>query len=114
MPVLIAFATGVYACSGSDLAKFSVACLYEGLTTARTAIGGLVGVYVIAAWQHSSGSASFNPNGTENAQVKEIVKADTEKQPVAVIPVPTAEIREQVRDAVSKGEVVQVLPPVKP
>lgn len=95
-------------CAGTDLSQLSIGCFKLGGLAAGTYIWGII--------QHSPGSPAFNPNGTDNQQVAEVVAADKAAQPVAVVPVasPAAreEIRATVKDAAVKAVVVAPAPAV--
>lgn len=59
---IIAGGVTAFTCWGTAN-DFTVGCLRSGLIAA--------GIYIFAAFQHSPGSASFHPDGTENQAVKE-------------------------------------------
>ena len=93
IPTLITTVPALYQCAGNDFANLSIDCFKKW---AIAAVG-----YAFVVLQHSPGSASFNPNGTPNEQVAEVVKADAENKPVAVVPVPTAQAREDIRAVIA-------------
>jgi hypothetical protein len=66
IPAAAVFIATVYDCFGHDLSHVGMACLKTGASTALP----VVVAYVVGAFQHSPGSASFKPDGTENAMVK--------------------------------------------
>lgn len=104
LPALIAATPGFVRCAGDNFANLSLTCFTEsGKQIVYT-----IGVYLIAAFSHSSGSASFNTDGTVNKQVQEIIAADKSHEPVAVVPVPSPEAREEIRTAVAENKPIQV------
>lgn len=98
---LIATVSVLIQCAGNGLTNLSFACFRTWVLAA--------GGYLLAQIQHSPGSASFNPDGSENKQVKEIIAADQAQVPVAVVPVASAAMRENVREAVAAQMPVKIV-----
>ena len=97
---LIATAPALYQCAGNDFSDLSIACFKKWAVAAAA--------YLFAISQHSPRSASFNPNGTPNQQVAEVVKADIENKPVAVVPVASPAAREEVKAMVEANAPIKV------
>lgn len=100
IPALITAIPTIIQCAGNDFARMSLSCLKLG--------GSAAVIYIVGMIQHSPGSANFNPSGTPNKQVEEIVAADKAAVPVAVVPVSSPVVRDSIRAAVEEGAKVEV------
>jgi len=67
------------------------------------------GLTLYASYQKSFGSDSFNKDGTDNLQVKEVVEADSANRTVVVVPVASPQVREQIRILTDAGAPVAVV-----
>lgn len=93
VPAALAAAPAIYECAGAGLEHLSLNCFKAG--------GIAAAAWLVRTFGHSPNSTAFNKDGTTNSQVAEIVKADVENRPVAVIPVASPEQRDAIRDAVA-------------
>lgn len=83
VPALIAAGPAFFECAGNDFAKLSLNCFK---------VGGMAAIaYIIAALQHSPGSASFKPDGTPNEAVNKVVEANKAGETVVVTTRPPTE-----------------------
>jgi len=67
------------------------------------------GSSLYSAYQKGFNDPSYNPSGTDNQQIAEVVKADAANSPVAVVPVSSPQVRERIRDVVDSGAPVAVV-----
>lgn len=70
VPAGIVGSLTLYRCAGENFEHFGFVCLISAL---HAGVGAIV-AYVIGAFQHSPGSASFLPTGEINTAVKTIVQ----------------------------------------
>ena len=82
MPAILAAIPAFMKCAGENFENLSVDCFMTG---GKLALG-YIAIYLYSIMQHPPGSPLFNPDGSTNKQVQEVVAATQAGTTVEIVP----------------------------